>query len=173
MDKFTRACPNCDKEIKHKSLRSLRESERKKCLCRSCGAKSRVEKYGINKSFAKFAQKGHGLGNKNPFYGKTHSEETKDKIRNRDKSFFNSKEYKEKQRINSSGKNNPMCGSSWTNRQIETNVCSYVVTYPDNHTEVIINLNDFCRRHNLSAGNMCSTSVGKRKHTKGFSCVKL
>ena len=112
MDKFTRACPNCDKEIKHKSLRSLRESERKKCLCRSCGAKSRVEKYGINKSFAKFAQKGHGLGNKNPFYGKTHSEETKDKIRNRDKSFFNSKEYKEKQRINSSGKNNPMYGIS-------------------------------------------------------------
>lgn len=63
--------------------------------------------------FAKYTIKGHNAGEDNPFYGKTHTEETKQRIRNRDKSYFCDPAYLAKLSKSSSGVQNPMYGTSY------------------------------------------------------------
>ena len=101
-------CESCGKKIKYKNIYTYKQALKNdvdKCL--SCVRK---------KYHSKFKDIEHPLskkmsGENNPFYGKTHSEESIKKIqKNRDKSFQNSKEYKEKMSALSSGKNNPMYG---------------------------------------------------------------
>lgn len=121
MSDFTRDCPNCGCAITHRSRRSCRQCEREERLCRSCGAKARIKKYGYGDAFSEFTKKGCNTGSDNPFYGKTHSEETKEKIRNRDKSFFKSPQYKKKMSDLSKGSNNPMYGVSFYDKW----VCKY------------------------------------------------
>ena len=60
------------------------------------------------------SQKARIIRDGNLFSGKKHTEETKEKMRNcnRDKSFFQSADYKKKQSLGSSGKNNPMYGKT-------------------------------------------------------------
>jgi group I intron endonuclease len=45
---------------------------------------------------------------------------------------------------------------------------SYVVTYPNGLEEVIFNISEFARKHNLSRPSICMVCKGKREHTKGF-----
>ena len=45
---------------------------------------------------------------------------------------------------------------------------TYIITFPDGHQETITNLKDFCRKHNLNQGNMCSCASGRLKQHKGF-----
>lgn len=71
-----------------------------------------MEKYGLNKALTDNNVKGKLSGTNNPFYGKTHTEETKEKIRNRDKSYFATVEYKQKVSVNTKGEKNPMYGKS-------------------------------------------------------------
>lgn len=71
---FSRFCPECKKEIWYKTKISLMRGENKKTLCNSCLRK----------------------GNKNPFYGKTHTKESIEKISSRDISYLRTEEYKEK-----------------------------------------------------------------------------
>ena len=80
-------------------------------MCKSCGAKARIAKFGCGDNFKKFI----GVkGESNPFYGKKHTDLTKEKMKNvnKDKSFFQSKDYKQKQSINSTGNKNPMYGKT-------------------------------------------------------------
>lgn len=93
--KYTRLCPECKVIIYYTGKaaeNNARQAELKKFLCKSCRSK----------------------GSKNNFYGKKHSEKTKQKMKNcnKDKSFFNTEEYKEKQRIGSTGSKNPMYGKT-------------------------------------------------------------
>ena len=110
MKKHTRTCPECGMEIEHKSKRSRDSSHKTGRPCQSCGAKKRLQKYGLNSAFAANNVKGKMAGVNNPFYGKTHTEETKEKIRNKDKSFFSTPEYKQKVSANTKGEKNPMYG---------------------------------------------------------------
>lgn len=110
---FTRICPNCNKSIIHKSKRSMRNSQREKRLCRTCASKKRISEFGMSDAFIRFTKKGSNVGEANPFFGKTHTEETKIKIKNRDKSFFNSQKYKDKVSKNNTGKKNPMFGKTY------------------------------------------------------------
>ncbi len=96
----------------HKSERSKNQSQKTNFPCQSCGAKERIKKNGNNEQFIKLSTKGSNKGKNNPFYGKTHTEKTKEKIRQRDKSFFSTEEYKQKMSKLVSGENNPMHGKT-------------------------------------------------------------
>ncbi len=111
MQEFKRQCPVCKKDVFHKNKNSFKQSSKRNSPCQSCSYKIRIDKYGCG-NFKKYCTPGCNTGKNNPFFGKTHSEETKEKIRNRDKSFFKTKEYKEKQSKNSSGSNNAMYGKT-------------------------------------------------------------
>lgn len=88
---YTRKCPECQKDIEHKTEISCNYSEKQKRLCRSCCR----------------------LGKRNPFYGKTHTEENKKKIlKDRDYSKYKTKEFKDKMKEMNSGNKNPMSGKS-------------------------------------------------------------
>ena len=113
MKEFTRTCPCCNKDIKHKSQRSYRQCKKENRVCQSCAAKKRIEKYGCGEQFEKYTIKGAFAGKQNPFYGKTHTEETKEKIKNRDKSYFQDPKYLAKLSQAFSGDKNPMYGKSY------------------------------------------------------------
>jgi len=44
---------------------------------------------------------------------------------------------------------------------------------PAGNVYITKGLNDFCRKHNLSQGNMCGVAAGIRKQSKGWTCKKL
>ena len=93
---YTRKCPKCNKTIKHPNRKNFILNKDK--TCRPCSYKNRSQKY---------------KGNGNPFYGKTHSEETKKKISLQDQSFKRSETFKKRRRETSkSGPDNPMFGTS-------------------------------------------------------------
>jgi group I intron endonuclease len=50
---------------------------------------------------------------------------------------------------------------------------SYEISFPDAHKEIIINLAQFCRDHNLHQGSMVHVIHGQRKQHKGFSGIKI
>lgn len=91
---YIRECPKCFKEIKHKKLKNMISAKERGSLCRSCC----------------------NSGENNPFYKKTHSKESIDKIKlnnilNIDK--YRTKEFREKMSKISSNENNPMYGRSF------------------------------------------------------------
>jgi hypothetical protein len=63
---FDRKCPTCQKKVTYTIKGNRDKAERNKIICRECEDKSRIIKY-----------KGEG----NPFYGKKHTEHTKEKLR--------------------------------------------------------------------------------------------
>jgi hypothetical protein len=48
----------------------------------------------------------------------------------------------------------------------------WYITFPDGHLEQISNLNEFCRKYGLAAGNLYKTVTGETKQHKGFSAKK-
>jgi len=87
---LTRNCPECKKDLFYTNKYNKNLAENKNSLCRSCA----VLKQKL-------------IGEKNPFYGKHHTEETKEKIRkNRNTNFTKTEEYRKKRReiIISSGR---------------------------------------------------------------------
>lgn len=107
------------------------------------------------------------LGEKNYFYGKIgelhHNYGRK-----------HTEEQKKSQSERSSGENNPMYGKIRTiesrNKQKLTNSKIYIITFPDEHEEIIIGLKQFCLLNNLSQGAMYSVIINKRKHHKNYKC---
>ncbi|MDD4242765.1 MAG: NUMOD3 domain-containing DNA-binding protein [Bacilli bacterium] len=102
------------------------------------------------------------LGEKNPNFGKHWSNEILDKI--------------SKNHADVSGENNPMYGKVNSEEVLkkhsermtgENNPASkkYIITFPDNHEEIILCLAKFCRQYNLTPQTMSS----RGKH-KGFKC---
>jgi hypothetical protein len=104
---YKRNCPKCSKELSYSSKNGFEIAKRNESLCRGCTNRKILEKNGSMGWFKKDLS-----GKNNPFYGKTHTEVAKEKIRNRDKSFFKTSEYKEKVSKQVSGKGNPMYGKS-------------------------------------------------------------
>ena len=43
---------------------------------------------------------------------------------------------------------------------------------PNGKLETVLSLTDFCKRNNLSQGNMTEVALGRRNHHKGFKCSK-
>ena len=55
----------------------------------------------------------------------------------------------------------------------EANQKRWQITTPEGQILEIVNLNRFCKEHNIGSGNMVNVSKGKLPHTKGYKCIKL
>lgn len=107
MKKFVKKCLDCGFE-RNRNQRIVSD------YCPSCAAKRRIKKYGNNKNFLKYCQKGYCSKENNPFYGKKHTKESKIKmLKNTNRDFMKTKEYKQKQSKQCSGSGNPMYGRSY------------------------------------------------------------
>jgi len=49
---------------------------------------------------------------------------------------------------------------------------SYEVTFPNGTKEIIVGLNEFCKKHNIRQSKMSCVVSGNRKHHKGFTIVR-
>jgi hypothetical protein len=92
-EKFARNCPQCGKEILHTNKYYRNHSERDKRPCRACNLKPH-----------------QGKGEKAPFFGKKHTQETINKLRERDTSRWKTDEFKKKMSVVTKGERNPMHG---------------------------------------------------------------
>ena len=113
-------------------------------------------------------RKARMTGSRNPFYGRKHSEETKQILK-----------------IKSSNRQSPMKGKitpqsvrdkqsiSAKNRKLQWQGYNYSVVYPDGRREIITNLAKFCQLNNLSKSSMCLLANGKIHTFKGYMCEKL
>ena len=115
---YKRECPICKKEIFHKSKYNRNAALKKETPCRSCSSIAKNKKYGNNKHFVeRYATKGNNTGENNAFYGKEHSKEAKNQISLTDKSYTQTKEFKDKSiRV---GKDNGMYGKTFYNIWVE------------------------------------------------------
>lgn len=95
---YTRTCPKCKKEILHKNKVSWTKSIKDNRLCNKCSKKISANTIEAKKIRSENSKK--LIGDKNPFYGKKHSDYTKNKIK---KSIG----------LKSAGENNPMYGKSF------------------------------------------------------------
>ena len=111
---YKRNCPICQKDIYHTSKYNRNALEKKKTPCRTCSSIEKNKKYGNNKKFIeKYGTKGKNTGKDNAFYGKHHTEETKEKLRQTDKSYTQTKEFRKKISKITTGRISKMRGKSY------------------------------------------------------------
>jgi hypothetical protein len=106
------------------------------------------------------------FGEDNGFYGKNHSDETKDKLRKARLGKKLSKEVVEKMAL---GHRGIPCSEA----AIASTAKRFLIIFPDGHEEEIINMRKFCRENDLSYRNMKRVLRGERKQHKGFKAIKL
>lgn len=113
MNELKRNCPQCQDEIIYKSKGGHYTACKNNSVCRKCAS--------INSGFTeRYATIGASTGDKNPFYGKHHTEASKKKIHeNRDYTAYRTPERKARISECSSGKNNPMYGKTFYQVWIE------------------------------------------------------
>lgn len=111
MEEFTRNCPLCGKEIKHKTKYSRNQCRRAERPCRSCSSSIRNKKFGFNlDSVNKEVKSGK---RKNGFQDKKHTLESRKLISEskfRNPEPYKTQEFRNKMSLISSGENNPMYG---------------------------------------------------------------
>ena len=108
MKKYVRNCPKCNVEISYSTKYTKVNAEKNNNVCRSCASSGENNgMYGM-------------VGEKNPFFGKTHTKETKEKQSKLKIGKTHTKETKEILSNLSKGKNNGMYGKSfydvWINK---------------------------------------------------------
>lgn len=96
MNEKIRKCPSCETEVEYKSPISYKKAVRLNKPCKKCSSKERANRPEEKRRMREIASQS---GEKNPFYGKKHTEETKEKIG-------------KKISVLSSGENNGMYGRS-------------------------------------------------------------
>ena len=111
---YKRKCHKCGKDIYHTSKYNRNALEKKRTPCRTCSSIEKNKKYGNNKKFIeRYATKGKNSGEDNAFFGKKHTEEFKEKMREMDKSYLQTPEFRKKMSsIVPSGKKHPMYGKT-------------------------------------------------------------
>lgn len=114
---YTRLCPKCGNKLTYSSKQWLQTSTKRGALCRSCIHKeisSRPDHRKTHKGFFdKYGTKGACSGSKNPFYGKTHSNQTILLLKNMDRSSYKTKSFIKKMSLVTSGTKNPMYGKTY------------------------------------------------------------
>lgn len=114
--KFIRNCPICNAELEYISKYNRNSAEKKHKICRACAAVERAIKY--PSGWSKFNLDVKNGIRKNGFSGKTHSDETRIKIANGDKSYTKTDSFKQKMSMVTRGENNPMFGKSVYDRWV-------------------------------------------------------
>ena len=47
-----------------------------------------------------------------------------------------------------------------------------IIISPDGHSQIIFNLQKFCKENNLIPSSMCNVAAGRYKQNKGWKCEK-
>jgi group I intron endonuclease len=106
-------------------------------------------------------------GSGNSFFGRHHTDETKQKV----------SEAVKRSRHLRVGEAAPFAGhkhSEESRRQIgDTQGDTWQITFPDGHNETVHNLRAFCREHKLTAPLMIAVSKGRQRHHKNFRCTNV
>lgn len=138
MKEYKRNCPKCNRELTYSSIQSFCVAKKRNTWCYSCRKQEVNSRPDFKKKIEKLSEdfKIRFAGEKNPFYGKCHSEKTKELIKKKtpkkvgkDNPCYNKSiydwwvetygkniadekmiAYKKKISIKTSGKNNPMYG---------------------------------------------------------------
>jgi len=98
MEILKRDCPKCLGEIIYKTIAGFNSGNKSGAICRKCASS------GINNGM-------YGKnGVKNPFYGKSHSQDTIDKLKSVDRLYTQTSDFRNKQSNNNSGDKNNMFG---------------------------------------------------------------
>lgn len=109
-------------------------------------------------------------GENNPFYGKRHSEETKQKIRNKKLGTKLSKETIEKIKKAATGR---ILSKESLKKRTDKLSHKWKITFPSGIEIEIQNLAAFCRENNLDQRNMSKVAAGIYKSSKKFKCEKI
>lgn len=110
-DAYTRHCPICGKSITHNNRYYGICAERDGRRCRSCSATEINLRPGMRDEFVtRYATKGANTGEQNAFFGRSHTEEVREKIRCMDRSHFQTEDFRRKMSDITAGKKNPMFG---------------------------------------------------------------
>ena len=138
-------------------------------------------------------------GENHPWYGKTHSDESKRKMSETKKELYSkgliktckghiqTDEHKEKNRQAKLGKTRSKeavektrlanLGKVQTDYQKqkarEANSKTWKVITPEGNEEIITNLRQYCLKRNLDPGNMMHVSRGRQKQHKGYKVFKI
>jgi len=140
-----------------------------------------------------------GFGEENSFYGRTHSEETKriigeknrgpkhteeskEKIRQRHKGVPKSEEHKRKIGDKSRGRSPSQetreklraaaLQEDALRKNIEAKQKEWIVTTPEGEELEVVNLSDFCKERGLCRSKMYNVAAGKASHHKHYKCRK-
>lgn len=146
--------------------RGLHSEETKKIQSKNNWLKNGkcTEQYRKNMSFA-------CSGNKNGFYGKKHSKETKNKLSKHFTGCKMSKETKNKMSKSQTGRKH---SDETIRKKSESNSkFTYEIKYPDGSIIIIKSLRNFCKDNNLSTSALFGVLSGKRKHHKGLTIRKI
>jgi len=113
-----RNCPSCNKLLSYTNKYTHKHAVNNNTLCKSCGLKNSLTPDRIEKMSKRVSGENNPMygksGQLNPFFGKTHNNETKKKIiESRNLDSYKSKEFKNKMSELNAGENNPMYGKSF------------------------------------------------------------
>lgn len=120
---FQRNCPNpknnpnCAKIVTYKDKSSWKTASDKNSCCKSCG----MQGINIGKKHTdewKVWASEYFSGNKNPFFGKHHSDATKELLRETSKNYVPTEEQKDRHRIACAGEKNGFYGKKHTEKTI-------------------------------------------------------
>ncbi len=113
-------------------------------------------------------------GEKNPMYGKKHTQRVRDIISKKNTGFKMTEEQLSKMPQANKGENSCIYGKKHSKESIEkmANIkCkrNYIITTPTGDEIITNNLKQFCRENNLDDGHMYKVLRGKRKHHKKYT----
>lgn len=106
------------------------------------------------------------LGELNPFYGKTHTEETKRKMS--EKKLGKKLSAETKMKISKANVGKKMHSES-IRKTVEKNSKIWYLISPSGEEIAVKNLNEFCRQNGLDQRNMSKMYCGLQKKSKGYT----
>ncbi|MFW6129632.1 MAG: NUMOD3 domain-containing DNA-binding protein [Atribacterota bacterium] len=123
--KFKRVCPKCNKDLFYKNKKNRNRAEKRGSFCLSCSQKEsrKKEEIKIKYDYINKQRKEKYRGENNPFFGKKHSDRTKNHLktqRAKNNYIYKTLDFADKISKVTSGKNNPMYGRNcydvWVNK---------------------------------------------------------
>jgi len=109
-------------------------------------------------------------GKNNSFYGKKHSIGTKHKMSKAKEGNAHTNAVKQKISKSLKGRRHTIARRY---KQATAQSSKWEIIKPSGKIELVINLKQYCRVHNLSSGAMNAVAKNKRKHHKGYKCKKI